>query len=1714
MSCQVFRNDSGEISRVTAPNGEESELYKSINREIPDKEEALKIWAQVYTQSFKDWFGDWEKDLGNASKVVDKNGEPLVVYHAGANDIEVFKEGTNGLGKYGKGIYFTPNRMTADEYSEMFQVSKIYPVFLNIKSPLHTNEIFGKGGLELSQDQINERTRNHDGIIRKFLYPDGFDLNELTENEIGYNDEYIVFKSNQIKSVSNNGNYSKADNNIYHQQEPQSQLPSNEEINRQVESFLEKIGVSVHAVRDIRDKDGKKINAIAKADMLNKIVEVVQDRADITTLPEEAAHFFVEMLGENHPLLKEMMGKITGYSLYPEVVNQYKNNKSYRNEDGTINFTKVKKEAIGKLIAEHIIKQEYGEETEAKLTQAMNWWNKLLDFLRNLFSKAQVSDNPFAEVARKIRNQDTEDLDINSGLKQAGEFYQLDESLDKLNQDQEKIKLDNSVDPVSGQKRHIYTYDGEQARGSVTGVYVDPWLKKKFPSDRRSEKQKLIDLAKAEYGDIIHEEMQNIVRSWTDENGVLKDTQGPHAMLTDEDTYNKLNRYFRELVKNYPPGTIFKAETKVYDKKTKVAGSIDFLAIQPDGTVDMLDWKSQEIGKGQDDLKAYKSEMYRIQLENYRKILQLQYGFEKFGKIRAIPIRTEFVYDQKGISKLKQIEIGTVDPSQIPDGKDYLLPVTLKSEGTGDEEVDEMLKKLHAIYDKIAATRYGKDELYKKRDELGKLNKAIRDLQLRGKMNKLIELGLLQFNKYSEKINSHTLTGKDIMEAEKILQVFNDSGIFLYDMMQDLHEAAKENKEDAGAMQAYEDMKNKFLSMTARTGKLISDIAKYRDQEAQRLGQENGVDNLLKAEAPIGPLNGMFAALSKISRKSFETFSKILQYAQHKRDVRFTKAAHELDHHKAAMKEFAVKKGISEEQAWDMMLGEKDGKWNGNFLAKYKSDFYKLRDEAIKKNNLRWMLDNLVFDDVRYKEVEKDMEERFHAMQYELDAKKNEEAIQKKLDEWRIYHNVQQGGKINEVALFNPSNHFLKPKDSWKTDKWQELNKPENKVVKDAYDYFQSLNRKAEDLGMLDKFSPGFFPSMGKTKVDQLVFGNYSDLFNLKRSFADLEVDSGTQYSPEVDPTDGSVINRIPVYYTRDMGVEKEDGTMDYSQKSKDLFKVYAIWAAHMANYEAMQSIEDDALILLETERHKQSLVKDRFGNVVLENGQPKAINNNDHNAKILEDIVHYYLYDKINGKGSDMKLKVAGKEYSALKLFNWTKNLWTNVNLGLNPVSGTSQFVGGTGNAFFMAQKGKFFTKTEWAQGMKQAVSDKKAQAAIDWLNPHLEGNKQHLIDHLSMSKAGQVLSKDTMFMIQRKADAMVQNPVAIAMLNRHMIVEGKIVDINQFVKDKYNYNDTYYKLSKAERKTLMDKIEKEVTELKDTKSLLKVGVLDKNGKFSVPGLEDEDKTLSEFRNKVKGVYKKMLGNVGHDDINQIRTTMLGMALMQFRNWIPDMMEERFAGLKYDHSLGTFTYGKTRMFFSEVLSHHFPNLVKSIVTGFGDDMIKTARETYGDMRRKALERGEEFNISEGEFIDLYQANIRSQMAELLVLLAFTAGVMLAGGSIGGPGNDDKLKGAKLYMRRALGKYYNEFSFYYNPTEFTSLVKNPLPIIGLAEDFTRFTTNMGKQLTGAATGNESMEKKAHPSKYFFRMFPVSRQALQIMAAYDDDFRKTWDVKLN
>lgn len=202
------RNANGQL---LAPNGRTSNLTE-------------KQYAQVRTKAFKRWFGDWENNPTNASKVVDENGEPLVVYHGSSKQFNAFK--TDKIGSMSgdkSGFYFTNKRKIAKNYYSketgsalgnlkiLFHIgseykSSVYDVFLNSKNP-YVIKVSDKEYINREQIIKEAREQGYDSVL----------FNNVIDGPTVRQDVRIVFNPNQIKSATNNvGAFSKEDDNIYH----------------------------------------------------------------------------------------------------------------------------------------------------------------------------------------------------------------------------------------------------------------------------------------------------------------------------------------------------------------------------------------------------------------------------------------------------------------------------------------------------------------------------------------------------------------------------------------------------------------------------------------------------------------------------------------------------------------------------------------------------------------------------------------------------------------------------------------------------------------------------------------------------------------------------------------------------------------------------------------------------------------------------------------------------------------------------------------------------------------------------------------------------------------------------------------------------------------------------------------------------------------------------------------------------------------------------------------------------------------------------------------------------------------------------------------------------------------------------------------------------------------------------------------------------------
>lgn len=212
---------------MTAPNGEKTKLN-------------AEQWVTVRTTNFKNWFGDWKNDPENASKVVDKNGEPMVVWHGRSAEFNTFekKEGVRfimGLEDKVKaeGFFFSPNKGLAEEFASNSSrhrggKANVIPCFLNIRKPMDLTKedydriyedvtgwdyivgmdtqdnLWGIMDEEGMADKI--KGKGYDGVIFVEEVDDSYEPTKIS---------YCALDANQIKSAdNNNGDFSTENDDI------------------------------------------------------------------------------------------------------------------------------------------------------------------------------------------------------------------------------------------------------------------------------------------------------------------------------------------------------------------------------------------------------------------------------------------------------------------------------------------------------------------------------------------------------------------------------------------------------------------------------------------------------------------------------------------------------------------------------------------------------------------------------------------------------------------------------------------------------------------------------------------------------------------------------------------------------------------------------------------------------------------------------------------------------------------------------------------------------------------------------------------------------------------------------------------------------------------------------------------------------------------------------------------------------------------------------------------------------------------------------------------------------------------------------------------------------------------------------------------------------------------------------------------------------------
>lgn len=435
---------------MKAPNGKPTNLNE-------------RQWLQVRTKNFINWFGDWINNPKEASKVVDENGEPLVVYHSSPEyNITVFRntdstsfiqypnetieEAINRYKELGyeisseqidnirknnydrfenpiiltkpNGIYAASNRkvsetyITRESYEEgLYLDGEVYPVFLNIRdnniiegNNSNWNEIQYKGKTVSTRELETEFRGIKDGVIIKNIFDFGSPV--MDTHKTNLSDIFIVFNPNQIKSAtSNTGEFSTTNDDIRYRIADSSVDGVNlnddnfKDLKKDIQSFFDNFGITLRDVSKFESEEP----------IFNALDRVI-NYTNIENLTDNAGYAIAFMMQWN-PKIKTLIGvKLANTPTMLKSMRRSFNKRGDFNIESMDEktYNKLDKtpylKEIGKDIAIQLRALYSGEEINSSKGFFQTLWQLITEFFEKLTPVARSKFNIMKNYTNSIAN--------------------------------------------------------------------------------------------------------------------------------------------------------------------------------------------------------------------------------------------------------------------------------------------------------------------------------------------------------------------------------------------------------------------------------------------------------------------------------------------------------------------------------------------------------------------------------------------------------------------------------------------------------------------------------------------------------------------------------------------------------------------------------------------------------------------------------------------------------------------------------------------------------------------------------------------------------------------------------------------------------------------------------------------------------------------------------------------------------------------------------------------------------------------------------------------------------------------------------------------------------------------------------------------------------------------------------------------------------------
>lgn len=1231
-----------------------------------------------------------------------------------------------------------------------------------------------------------------------------------------------------------------------------------------------------------------------------------------------------------------------------------------------------------------------------------------------------------------------------------------------------------------------------------------------------------------EYGNTVHKIMQDSLNALYTEykDGTVPDfksiatkyNSGNFSLSNEQ--INNLIKGAKEIIEQLTEAQnkidsskkfILLAENVVFDPVRDLGGTIDVLAVFSDATAGVLDFKSfspksmytsknSKTGKkvltSRDFIAKSKRDGWKIQMSNYKKILLEYYGVKDIRFTRIVPVWMDYKKNELGkILSVEQVQIGKKQ-------SEFLNQRTIEGDKFSNAAVDLFLETIYSEINNIELT-------------YSNLSRTQRDAALQ------------RLNKLYEAVDDFVLE----MDVDGLLQDAFDVANKEYESYKDLNTAVnyleavvtlKRNLEDTVDTIDIPFDTNKLEYITkqlayfkeVRTEKLLDSIKNDGHGELNTVGGK-----IVLSEDDI--ITQTMLPTSKSENPIIQYASTLFAESYTKQREALTKFDKEFAKVEAELIKWLSGRGESLKDVHKYILNREEG----HLHYRISKGFMSATEEARTKKDVSFFTTNYQIRNKNgkgetykewynrsLKEQENILNDRYSRLSG--DFKRNQ--VERGLEFWKSMFDLSltpSGTPVNPKAWLNKNNSWLELKPttfkSNMSDEYKFIST--NKPLLDYYNFI--LNSVADwrkIVGYNEIDSAYFYPMVRSSMMEKLSESSLYSLISDARTMFDVRQDQQMFGSRDFDRESEKY---IPIYFTQPF--RDADGNIDSKQVSTDISASFRIFAKVVYNHQYMNEIEAEILatkeLLKTVEYEKGGWGKNVFNfmhNIAVKD---KTEGGNMTDA-VFNTLVDYHLYGvKTKAAFGDEKLTKNVKSFMS----------WFSLrSLGLGIVPATASYVSSQINARLEAVKGQLFEMNDWNTAIKNSIKDHKKYHGLAFtFGVHNEdvltdivsgrvGNENLIGNKLYNNKLNQYINQRVLMRPWSYGEERLENHIT----NSMALTYG--IDSDGNVRKLENLPD-------------------------GTKSIYERFIFNETeGSFEIDGLEKEKliRVITQFKQAVRAAQKKITGTMSSDDIAYWQTNLAAQLFMQFKSWMPNILEERFGKVRYNKVLDIVEQGRYAALWQnnelETNANTFVYLASSAINTLKFLTVNLA--TKNTIARKLLNTDvkldeerlkrqykafvKRYEKSPGvlaripsyeQFVKMKEGQIRAAIGEAEVLLLLLSAIAMLGADWddnGEPLWSEMWITRKMY--RVLNRTKTELSFTYSYPEYIKLVQNPIPITSALNTSLKLIQNTLDEFRDDVFGENNSRDKAGRLHYSTSMLTGVYQLRKFFDILESDLAAT------